>query len=454
MVNYESVEWKRASEIFPQGLVVFPRYINADDLIQGSIGDCYFMSCLAALAANPKRITKLIRNEEPNAAGCYVVCLCINGTWQDVVIDDYLPVKPGTDNLAFGASNNEGHTDRGVLWVALLEKAWAKLCGNYDRIVMGTVDMGFIHLCGVPSIGLKHALFRANKNAVWNKLEQAQREGHIMTAGTSDNRLEADALMGQGLIANHCYYILSIHQVDANVRLLKIRNPWGRAEWTGDWSDASNKWTEALRNQVGAVVANDGIFYISLEDYLKHFSFTNICKYNDDDCHSYAYKNKPVQEQNFFEFELGSDFQFGTWGLEILVNQMGDRLSRRKRKTGQFEPSWFSIMLCRVEDNGPPSGKVVLPYQWLKSVVNTNYQVHLEIEPELLTPGRYFLNIEALWNDCAKNPNSDYQAFCVQLLSKRHIQLTESQMNSEEQKTFLKLSMASRSLQNSKQGNA
>jgi len=69
-----------------------------------------------------------------------------------------------------------------------------------------------------------------------------------MTAGTSDNRLEADALMGQGLIANHCYYILSIHQVDANVRLLKIRNPWGRAEWTGDWSDASNKWTEALRN--------------------------------------------------------------------------------------------------------------------------------------------------------------------------------------------------------------
>jgi hypothetical protein len=34
-------------------------------------------------------------------------------------------------------------------------------------------------------------------------------------------------------------------------------------------------------------------------------------------------------------------------GLEILLNQMGDRLSRRKRKDGsQFENSWFQITLA------------------------------------------------------------------------------------------------------------
>ena len=119
------------------------------------------MSCLAALAAKPQRITKLIKSAEPNTAGCYVVSLCVNGTWTDVVIDDHLPVIPGTKRLAFGSSRNHKETGAGILWVSLLEKAWAKLNGNYDRVAMGTVDMGFIHLCGVPSVGYKHLEYRA-----------------------------------------------------------------------------------------------------------------------------------------------------------------------------------------------------------------------------------------------------------------------------------------------------
>jgi hypothetical protein len=53
-------------------------------------------------------------------------------------------------------------------------------------------------------------------------------------------------------------------------------------------------------------------------------------------------------------------------GLEILVNQMGDRLTRRKRKIGlQFDPSWFSIILARInEDNS---------FTYIKSSVSSNY---------------------------------------------------------------------------------
>ena len=42
-----------------------------------------------------------------------------------------------------------------------------------------------------------------------------------------------------GLIPGHAYTLISAHEVNG-VRLLKLRNPWGDHEWTGDWSDQSH----------------------------------------------------------------------------------------------------------------------------------------------------------------------------------------------------------------------
>ena len=169
--------------------------------------------------------------------------MCINGTWQDVVVDDYFPVKPKTDaqvsgldeapqKLAFGSARLQPD-GKASLWVALLEKAWAKLCGNYDRIVMGTVDMGFIHLCGVPSIGFKHKEWGVSaplKNNFWVACMNAYRSKHILTAGTIDEGKEMEAAMANGLRANHCYTIMSLHDINVKGKqdhLLKLRNPWG-----------------------------------------------------------------------------------------------------------------------------------------------------------------------------------------------------------------------------------
>jgi calpain-15 len=40
---------------------------------------------------------------------------------------------------------------------------------------------------------------------------------------------------------------LKIKNVDQNTKLLKLRNPWGKEEWLGDWSDKSKLWTPALK---------------------------------------------------------------------------------------------------------------------------------------------------------------------------------------------------------------
>lgn len=190
-----------------------------------------------------------------------------------------------------------------------------------------------------------------------------------------------------------------MHQISQKERILKLRNPWGRDEWRGADKYRELQYLDILGS------TEPGEFFISLEDYLTNVSFTNICKIEDKEV-SYAFKNKPVPNLNFFKFCIKKE-----QSIDVLVNQMGDRLKFRKRKNGrEFIPSWISIMVCRDEP-----GNYGVKYQYVKSSVSTNYQVELTVEA--LMPGSYILCVEALWNNCAKSPHSDFQQFCVKLLA-------------------------------------
>lgn len=68
----------------------------------------------------------------------------------------------------------------------------------------------------------------------------------------------------------------SLYEYGRNWDLVKLRNPWGKGEWTGAWSDNSELWTEELKNYCGIVEADDGIFCIPVEEYITHFSQTSV----------------------------------------------------------------------------------------------------------------------------------------------------------------------------------
>lgn len=96
--------------------------------------------------------------------------------------------------------------------------------------------MGFIHLCGVPSIDFKHLVFRSKKDFFWNQLVTAYNKKHIVVSGTSDESLKVEQLMKTGLRANHCYTMLSVHKAkihNKEQRVVKLRNPWGHDSWNG-----------------------------------------------------------------------------------------------------------------------------------------------------------------------------------------------------------------------------
>ena len=50
----------------------------------------------------------------------------------------------------------------------------------------------------------------------------------------------------QGLVQGHAYSVISCLEVDepsvGSWKMLRVRNPWGKFEWQGDWSDNSEKW--------------------------------------------------------------------------------------------------------------------------------------------------------------------------------------------------------------------
>jgi hypothetical protein len=66
----------------------------------------------------------------------------------------------------------------------------------------------------------------------------------------------------------------------------------------------------------------------------------------------------------------------------------------------------------------------------------------LEVEAEKLRAGKYVLNVEALWNKCALKKGSNYQAFCVQVLTKVKVNLTDSVQDSN----FIYRALISRSI--------
>ena len=83
-----------------------------------------------------------------------------------------------------------------------------------------------------------------------------------------------------GIPYAHAYTVLGVQELSNGQRLVKLRNPWGRDSYTGDWSDNSNLWTDTLRSEVGvARDKSDGIIFMPIEDYMNHnFIQTSVNK--------------------------------------------------------------------------------------------------------------------------------------------------------------------------------
>lgn len=267
--------FKRATEFMDTKEIAVFRGIDPCDIKQGALGDCYLLCCLSVLAERPNLVERLIITEDFNHVGCYAIWLCDAGTWRSVIVDDFFPYNPTTKLPAFTKSNGP------ELWVLLLEKAYAKLFGGYDVIEGGLPHYALKDLTGAPYDSKESS----DPDVMWKYIKESNDKNYLLTcySKSTEVREEKNAL---GIVSGHAYSILDAREVvtnDGTDRIVQIRNPWGKFEWKGDWGDFSNKWTPEAKMQVETfTAADDGTFWMSINDFVNFYEGVGICKLHED----------------------------------------------------------------------------------------------------------------------------------------------------------------------------
>jgi len=283
---------KRVSDIFtdPQ---FFVDGATADDVVQGAGGDCWFLAALMSISAMPELITRLCvaRDEK---CGVYGFVFFRDGEWLYEVIDDRLFLKVGDhDDLliikAFGGSTLGDQHDLEKLrdslqkggtalyfasckghetWLPLIEKAYAKAHGDYKVIEGGWVSEGIEDLTGGVAVTVAPDDIM-DRDLFWKDLLDVNKT-FLFGGSTSDKDRH-------GIVSSHAYTVLQAWE-EGPLRLLKIKNPWAKEEWNQAWSDGNENWTPEMMQKLNHKFGNDGVFWMSYEDFLKHFPAIYRCK--------------------------------------------------------------------------------------------------------------------------------------------------------------------------------
>lgn len=144
------IEWQRISDVYPGHSLWGDQGIRPEDIIQGSLGNCWLKTAFSSVAEWPGRVEKIFLNvdNELSPNGIYGMTFYSLGVPHTVVVDDYVPTfykDTSYERNAFGRVS----ADDGV-WAAVAEKVFAKYHGNYEHLSGGYTFIATQTLTGGP----------------------------------------------------------------------------------------------------------------------------------------------------------------------------------------------------------------------------------------------------------------------------------------------------------------
>ncbi|KAM6413596.1 calpain-6 [Rhynochetos jubatus] len=386
------VEWKRPKDLC-EDPHLFVNGISSHDLHQGTLGNCWFVAACSCLALRKTLWQQVIpdfneqewdpKNPE-KYAGIFRFRFWCFGEWTEVVVDDLLPTIDG--KLIYCHSNVKNE-----FWSALLEKAYAKLAGSYEALDGGSAADAIVDFTGAvaESIDLvqgKHGEIISEQMKLFEDLLKVHKRGgliscYIAASSASTREVETET----GLVIGHAYSVTAVRKLRLGERLIfafkaeklfmiRLRNPWGKREWNGAWSDNSEEWkkvSNSERKNLGLTLENDGEFWMTFEDWCKNFTDVDICRIVNTSYFSihktwekkmtrgaWAKNSEPLLNRsggcfdNRETFLQNPQYIFDVKKTEdkVLVSlQQEDRRKYKKEGKGDSIPIGFEIL--KVEDN-------------------------------------------------------------------------------------------------------
>ena len=275
---------------------------TASVVIQGAAGNCWWLSGIASLCSRNDLLRKVCV-AWCQSCGVYGFVFHKDGQWVYTIIDDYLylaekdygaTIDAGYDATAeeaarYRTANQTGSealyfsrcADDNQTWLPLLEKAYAKVHGDFSALDGGWVGDAVDDMSGGVCTQLRTNSI-VNTEDLWRELRHINGE-YVFSLVSQEEQDDNTAAVYYGIAPNHAFSVLgaieSRHpfQFWKKIRLLKVRNPWGRKDkhgggnWQGAWSDGSPQWSPLWMLRLRRSFSNDGIFMMSFEDMLQNF---------------------------------------------------------------------------------------------------------------------------------------------------------------------------------------
>lgn len=214
--------------------------VGVRDVVQGHAGDCYLLSTLGAAAKQrPGLISNAITRKED---GSFVVRFFKPGPGGPEPV--YIPVDKELPRDRWGSSHYAHGAARGELWVSVVEKAYAKWKGSYERIGNGGNPAEVMQAL-TGKMGNWSTTADLGPDALYQKLQaQLARKGLVVASTRTGPQYK-----GSGVVPSHAYTVLGVEDVGGHQRVT-LRNPWGRTE-------------------PGAPRAGDGVFSLPLREFIQ-----------------------------------------------------------------------------------------------------------------------------------------------------------------------------------------
>ena len=188
---------------------------SEDDINQGYVGDCWYLSSLSSVAkVSPDKISQSVVDL---GDGTYAVQFTRNGQNVFARVDGNLPTWSGNSTAYASTKNSQGGS---ALWVAIMEKAMTQYMGtiaSYKNIDGGWMSTAY------DSMGLsENNIWASSSTDLVNQLNTALAANKAVTLGIGN------VPAGAPLIGGHAYTVDHLNKdSNGNVISITLRNPWG-----------------------------------------------------------------------------------------------------------------------------------------------------------------------------------------------------------------------------------